>query len=194
MLAVLLCVFTFEVLVGSSSYLQMSRVLEDGLGLWWLHVGALMLAPLAVVLTWLSRTAPERAGRFGRAQLQALLFGAALVVAMLVLRREIFAITHAPPLMDLFADTARRASYRTLLSLAFALLAFGVYLSAVRSGDRMRLYAAYALYVFTAFKVYVFDLESQNQLYRAFSLLVFAAILFVSSHFASRQQRRPVAT
>jgi hypothetical protein len=52
------------------------------------------------------------------------------------------------------------------------------------------LYGAYALYVFTALKVYLFDLESQHQLYRAFSLLVFAAILFVSSHFASRQQRR----
>jgi hypothetical protein len=67
-------------------------------------------------------------------------------------------------------------------------LAFGVYLNAVRDGARMRLHAAYALYVFTAFKVYVFDLESQNQLYRAFSLLVFALILFVSSHFANRQQ------
>ena len=103
---------------------------------------------------------------------------------------EVFAITYAPPLMDLFTDAARRASYRALLSVAYGLLAFGVYLGAVRSGVRVRLHAAYALYVFTAFKVYVFDLESQNQLYRAFSLLVFAAILFVSSHFASRQQRR----
>jgi hypothetical protein len=152
-----------------------------------------MLAPLAVLLTWLGAEAPERALRLSRERLQALLFAAALLVAMLVLRREIFAITHAPPLMDLFSDAARRASYRTLLSLAYALLAFGVYLSAVRTGARPRLYAAYALYAFTAFKVYVFDLESQNQLYRAFSLLVFAAILFVSSHFASRQQRRQLA-
>jgi uncharacterized membrane protein len=91
--------------------------------------------------------------------------------------------------MDLFSDGARRAGYRTILSLAYALLAFGVYLSAVRHGVRVRLYAAYALYVFTAFKVYVFDLEAPNPLYRAFSLLVFAAVLFVSSHFASRQQR-----
>ena len=56
-----------------------------------------------------------------------------------------------------------------------------------------RLHAAYALYVFTAFKVYLFDLDAQNQLYRAFSLLVFAAILVVSSHFASRQERRQLA-
>ena len=109
---------------------------------------------------------------------------------MLLLRREVFAITHAPPLMDWLAESARRASYRTILSLSYALLAFGVYLSAVRNGVRIRLWAAYALYVFTAFKVYVFDLESQNQLYRAFSLLVFAGILFVSSYFANREQRR----
>ena len=108
---------------------------------------------------------------------------------MLLLRREVFAITHAPPLMDLFPDSARRASYRTILSLAYALLAFGVYLNAVRGHRRLQLHAAYALYVFTAFKVYVFDLEAQNQLYRAFSLLVFAVILFVSSHFANRHQR-----
>ena len=50
----------------------------------------------------------------------------------------------------------------------------------------MVLRAAYALFVFTAFKVYIFDLESQNQLYRAFSLMVFAAILFASSWFANR--------
>ncbi len=92
--------------------------------------------------------------------------------------------------MDLFSDVARRASYRTLLSLAYALLAFGVYLSAIRRGERARLYAAYALYAFTAFKVYVFDLEAQHQLDRGSSRLVFAAILFVSSHFASRHQRR----
>ncbi len=60
---------------------------------------------------------------------------------------------------------------------------------AVRSGNRPQLYAAYALYGVTAFKVYIFDLEGQHQLYRAFSLLIFAAILFVSSYFANRQQR-----
>ena len=191
-LAALLCLWTFGALVWSGGYPSMLLILGDGYGLWWLHVGALMLAPLSMLLAWLAAAAPERAGGLSRERLQALLFGAALVVAMLVLRREMFAITHAPPLMDFFSDAARRAGYSTLLSLAYALLAFGVYLSAVRSGVRMRLHAAYALYVFTAFKVYVFDLESQNQLYRAFSLLVFAAILFVSSHFASRQQRRQI--
>lgn len=189
-LAALLCVWTFESLAWSGGYPSMIRILGNGYGLWWLHFGALSLAPIAILLVWLSSEAPERAGGFARRQLQPLLFGAALIVTMLVLRREVFAITHAPPLMDLFSDAARRASYRTLLSLSYALLAFGVYLSAIRSGTRLRLHAAYALYVFTAFKVYLFDLESQNQLYRAFSLLVFAAILFVSSHFASRQQRR----
>jgi hypothetical protein len=64
-----------------------------------------------------------------------------------------------------------------------------VYLQALRSRARHLLHAAYALYLFTAFKVYVFDLEDQNQLYRAFSLLVFAGILFVSSWFAHRQQQ-----
>jgi uncharacterized membrane protein len=189
-LAVLLSLWSFEVLVWPGGYIGMRHILGEGYGLWWLHAGVLMLAPLIALLAWLVREAPERALRMPRERLQALLFMAALAVAMLLLRREVFAITHAPPLMDLFPDAARRASYRTLLSVAYALLAFGVYLGAVRSGVRVRLHAAYALYVFTAFKVYVFDLESQNQLYRAFSLLVFAAILFVSSHFASRQQRR----
>jgi uncharacterized membrane protein len=152
-----------------------------------------MLAPFVVLLAWLGREAPERLWKLDQRQLQALFFGAAIVVAMLVLRREIFAVTHAPPLMDVFGDTARRAGYRMLLSLSYALLAFGVYLQAVRSGSKAFLHAAYALYVFTAFKVYLFDLESQNQLYRAFSLLVLGAILFVSSHFASRQHRREVA-
>jgi hypothetical protein len=190
LLAALLAWWTFAALVWPGGYSSMMHILGAGYGLWWLHAGTLMLVPMMLLLAWLAREAPERALSLPRAQLQALLFLAALGVAMLLLRREVFAITHAPPLMDLFSDSARRASYRTILSLAYALLAFGVYLSAVRSGVRRRLYAAYALYVFTAFKVYVFDLESQNQLYRAFSLLVFAAILFVSSHFASRQQRR----
>jgi len=189
-LAALLIVWTFDVLLWPGGYRDMQSILGVGYGLWWLHIGVAMMAPLILLLIWLTREAPERALNLSREQLQAILFGAALVVAVLLLRREIFAVTHAPPLMDLFPDSARRASYRTILSLAYALLAFGVYLGAVRSGARMRLYAAYALYVFTALKVYFFDLESQNQLYRAVSLLVFAAILFVSSHFASRQQRR----
>lgn len=190
LLAVLLAAWTFPVLVWPGGYGGMRLILGEGFGLWWLHAGTWMLASLLLLLAWLGREAPEHALRMSRERLQALLFAAALVVAMLLLRREVFAVTHAPPLMDLFPDAGRRASYRTLLSVSYALLAFGVYLGAVRSGARFRLYAAYALYGFTAFKVYVFDLESQNQLYRAFSLLAFAAILFVSSHFASRQRRR----
>jgi hypothetical protein len=189
-LAALLAYWTASSLIWSGGYPRMLHIVGDGFGLWWLHFGALGLTPLALLLVWLSNEAPERAGGLVRRQLQPLLFAAALVVTMLVLRREIFAITHAPPLMDFLSDTARRAGYRTLLSLSYAMLALAVYLSAVRGGVRLRLHAAYALYIFTAFKVYLFDLESQNQLYRAFSLLVFAAILFVSSHFASRQQRR----
>jgi hypothetical protein len=193
LLALLLGVWTFDVLLWPGGYTSMCGILGDGFGLWWLHLGVWMLAPLLALLFWLAREAPESALRLPRERLQALLLVAALGVAMLLLRREVFAVTHAPPLADLFPDAARRASYRTLLSVSYALLAFGVYLSALRSGVRARLYAAYALYGFTAFKVYVFDLESQNQLYRAFSLVVFAAILFVSSHFASRQRRRPHA-
>jgi len=141
------------------------------------------------MLVWLGREVPEDAFGLRRDRLQALLYLGALAVAMLLLRREVFAVTHAPPLMDLFPDDARRAAYRTILSLAYALLAFGVYFDAVRKGRRAQLRVAYALYAFTAFKVYFFDLESQNQLYRAFSLLVFAAIAFVSSWFANRQER-----
>ncbi len=189
-LAVLLSLWTWQVLVWPGGYLHMLAILGDGDSLWWLHAGVWLLAPLLLLLAWLAREAPEEALRLPRERLRALLFSVALVLAMLLLRREVFAVTHAPPLMDLFPDSARRASYQTILSVAYALLAFGVYLGAVRSGERVRLYGAYALYVFTALKVYLFDLESQHQLYRAFSLLVFAAILFVSSHFASRQQRR----
>jgi hypothetical protein len=189
-LAALLVVWNFEALIWGGGYRHMLGILGDGHGLWWLHFGALLMTPLLVLFVWLGREAPAEALRLPRARLQALLFGTALVIALLLLRREIFAVTHAPPLMDLFPDDARRASYQMLLSVAYALLAFGVYLNAIRSGVRIRLHAAYALYVFTAFKVYVFDLQSQHQLYRAFSLLVFAAILFVSSHFASRQQRQ----
>ena len=192
-LAVLLTAWTAPVLVWPGGYYSMLAILGDGWGLWWLHVGAWMLVPLLLLLAWLGRETPEEALGMPRERLQALLFAAALAIAMLLLRREVFAVTHAPPLMDLFPDSARRASYQTILSVAYALLAFGVYLGAVRSGVRVRLHAAYALYVFTAFKVYLFDLQSQHQLYRAFSLLVFAAILFVSSHFASRQQRRQLA-
>jgi uncharacterized membrane protein len=191
-LAVLLSLWTWQVLVWPGGYVSMRTILGAGDSLWWLHLGVWMLAPLLVLLAWLAREAPEQALRLSRERLRTLLLGVALLFAMLLLRREAFAITHAPPLMDLFPDSARRASYQTILSVAYALLAFGVYLGAVRSGERMRLYAAYALYVLTALKVYLFDLESQHQLYRAFSLLVFAAILFVSSHFASRQSRQEV--
>jgi hypothetical protein len=187
-LLVILGIWTFDALVWPGGYGSMRRVLGDGYALWWLHGGVLLLAPLLLLLAWLWREAPERALRLSHTQLQTVLFGAALLIAMLLLRREVFAITHAPPFMDLFPSGARRASYRAILSVCYALLAFGVYLNAVRTGSRSRLHAAYALYIFTAFKVYVFDLESQNQLYRAFSLMVFAAILFVSSYFANRQQ------
>jgi uncharacterized membrane protein len=188
-LAAALVFWTFEALVWPGGYGGMRRILGDGYGLWWLHGGVLLMAPLLVLLGWLAREAPAQALRMSRERLQTLLLGVALLLAMLLLRREAFAITHAPPCADLLSEGARRASYRTILSLSYALLAFGVYLSAIRTGVRARLHAAYALYLFTAFKVYVFDLESQNQLYRAFSLLVFAAILFVSSYFANRQQR-----
>lgn len=189
LLAVALVCWTFPVLVWPGGYARLPRILGDGYGLWWLHGGVLLLAPLLLLLAWLAREAPPRALRLSREGLQAALFVTALIVAMLLLRREAFAITHAPPLADLLPDAARRAGYRTILSLAYALLAFGVYVAAIRSGQRGLLRAAYALYLFTALKVYLFDLEAQNQLYRAFSLLVFAAILFVSSYFANRQQR-----
>jgi hypothetical protein len=189
-LAVLLSWWTFAAVVWPGGYGSMLYALGAGFGLWWLHVGTLMLVPLVALLLWLAREVPEHPLRLSRVQLQTLLYLAALGVVMLLLRREVFAITHAPPLMDWLPDSARRASYRTILSLAYALLAFGVYLNAVRNGVRVQLRVAYVLYVFTAFKVYLFDLESQNQLYRAFSLLVFAGILFVSSYFANRQQRR----
>ncbi len=188
-LAAALIVLTSEALLWMGGYSTMERIVGDGFGLWWLHGGVLLMAPLLVLLGRLAREAPESGLGMPRERLQALVFALTLVVAMLLLRREAFAITHAPPFMDLFAEDARRAGYRTILSLSYALLAFGVYVSAVRTGLRPRLHAAYALYVFTAFKVYLFDLEAQNQLYRAFSLLVFAAILFVSSYFANRQQR-----
>jgi uncharacterized membrane protein len=189
LLAGFLLLWTAEVLLWPGGYGSMIRILGDGFGLWWLHVSVLLMAPLLVLLAWLAREAPESALRLPRERLQALLAGAALVVAMLLLRREAFAITHAPPLADWMPEVARRAGYRTILSLSYALLAFGVYLQALRSRARHLLHAAYALYLFTAFKVYVFDLEDQNQLYRAFSLLVFAGILFVSSWFAHRQQQ-----
>jgi uncharacterized membrane protein len=189
-LAAALVVWTFDVLVWPGGYGAMGHILGDGFGLWWLHGGIALLAPLPLLLLWLAREAPERALGVPRERLQHLLGVAALVICMLLLRREIFAITHAPPLMDFFSEAARRASYRTLLSVSYALLALGVYTNAIRTGERARLRAAYALYVFTAFKVYFFDLESQNQLYRAVSLIAFAAILFVSSYFANRQQKK----
>lgn len=188
-LAAALMGWTLEALLWTGGYGSTVRILGDGFGLWWLHGGVLLMAPLILLLGWLAREAPERALRMPRERLQALLLTMALLTTMLLLRREAFAITHAPPFMDLIPDAARHAGFRTILSLSYSLLALGVYLSAIRSSSRMRLHAAYALYVFTAFKVYVFDLEAQNQLYRAFSLLVFAAILFVSSYFANRQQR-----
>jgi hypothetical protein len=189
LLAATLLFWTFQVLVWPGGFAHLQRILGDGSALWWLHGGVLLLAPLLLLLGWLAREAPERALRMSRERIQALLFVTALVIAMLLLRREAFAITHAPPLADLLPDAARRAGYRTILSLSYALLAFGVYTAAIRTGQRGLLRAAYALYLFTALKVYLFDLEAQNQLYRAFSLLVFAAILFVSSYFANRQHR-----
>lgn len=187
-LAVALVFWTLETLVWAGSYGQLVPIVGDGMGLWWLHGGVLLMAPLLVLLAWLGAAAPERAFGFSRAQLQGLLFGTALVVAMLLLRRETFAITHAPPFADLIPAEAQRASYRSILSVSYALMAFGVYVTAIRTGQKARLYAAYALYVFTALKVYLFDLEFQNQLYRASSLIIFAAILFVSSYYANRRQ------
>jgi hypothetical protein len=190
-LAAALLWWTAEALVWPGGTDSMSRILGDGIGLWWLHGGVILMTPLLLVLAWLGREAPERSMGLSRDQLQALLLGAALIVTMLLLRREAFAVTYAPPLVDLLPDEARRAGYRSILSISYALLAFGVYLSAVRQGVRIRLYAAYGLYVITALKVYLFDLEFQNQLYRASSLIIFAAILFASSYYANRYANRP---
>jgi hypothetical protein len=187
--AALLLVWVLEVLVWPGGYGRMLTIVGDGYGLVWLHIGVLLMAPLALLLASLGRDLREPFGSLSAERLRAVCYGAAVIVAMLLLRREMFAITHAPPVADWFSDAARLASYRMLLSLSYAFLAFGVYLGAVRSGNRPQLYAAYALYGVTAFKVYIFDLEDQHQLYRAFSLLIFAAILFVSSYFANRQQR-----
>lgn len=188
----LLVVWVMEALVWPGSYYRLTRIIGDGFGLWWLHGSVLLMATMLLLFVQLYRTAPTRAAGLSTEQIQAVCFLAAIGVTMFLLRREVFALTHAPPFADLFSETARRAAYRMVLSLSYGLLAFGIYLSAVRAGLRPRLYTAYALYVFTAFKVYLLDLESQNQLYRAFSLLIFAAILFVSSYFAQRQ-RRPYA-
>ncbi|UCE87554.1 MAG: DUF2339 domain-containing protein, partial [Deltaproteobacteria bacterium] len=185
----LLLLFSFEAVVWPGSYPHMREILGLGYGLFWLHAGVILMAPLVFLLAQLYRQAPERALGWTRERWQFVCLAAAVVVSMLLLRREVFAITHAPPVADLFAAGAKLAAYRMLLSLAYALLAFGLYLNAVRTGSRLRLYAAYALYAVTAFKVYVFDLEAQHPLYRAFSLLAFAAILFVSSYFANRQRR-----
>jgi hypothetical protein len=189
-LAAALLAWTFEALLWSGGYGHPERILGDGFGLLWLHVGVILLAPLLVLLAWLAREAPEAAFGMSRDRIQALLLGIALAIAMLLLRREAFAVTHAPPLADWIRDGAERASYRSILSVSYALLAFGVYVSAIRRKLRAGLHAAYALYVFTALKVYLFDLESQNQLYRASSLIIFAAILFVSSYYANRQANR----
>lgn len=189
-LAAALLGWTFEVLAWSRDYGQLGHILGDGIGLWWLHGGVLLMAPLLLLLIWLAREAPETSMGMSRDQLRGLLLGIALIVAMLLLRREAFAITHAPPLMDFIPEEARRAGYRSILSVSYALLAFGIYVQAVRSGQKLRLHFAYAVYVFTALKVYLFDLESQNQLYRASSLIIFAAILFVSSYYANQQENQ----
>jgi len=189
-LAVALLAFSFEALLWSRSYGHQTHILSEGAVLPWLHFGVLLMLPLPLMLVWLARGAPESALGISRERLQALLLGIALVLAMLLLRRETFAITHTPPLMDLFSNGARQASYRSILSVSYALLALGVYVVAIRRRLRMGLYAAYALYVVTALKVYLFDLESQNQLYRASSLIIFAVILFASSYYANRQANR----
>ncbi|MDH3520280.1 MAG: DUF2339 domain-containing protein, partial [Myxococcales bacterium] len=185
--ALLLSVWVLEALAWHGSYSGMLRILGDGYGLWWLHLGTFLMLPLVLLFAAVGASLRAPLGRLSAEQLQLACFGAALIIGMLLLRREVFAITHAPPVADFFPGAARLASYRMLLSMSYAFLAFGIYLHAVRAASRPRLHAAYALYVVTAFKVYVFDLESQNQLYRACSLLVFAAILFVSSYFANRQ-------
>jgi hypothetical protein len=184
----LLLLWVVDVLFWPGGYGHMSRILGHGYSLWWLHTGVLLMAPLVWLLAQLGRGIDKPLGWLKLSHLRAAFFGAALIVTLLLLRREIFAITHAPPVADFFSADARLASYRMLLSLAYAFLAFGIYLNAIRAQSRARLHAAYALYVMTALKVYIFDLESQNQLYRAFSLLIFAAILFVSSYFANRHR------
>ncbi|MEE8580930.1 MAG: DUF2339 domain-containing protein [Myxococcota bacterium] len=176
----LLLVFIGNVLIWPGRF--------GGAYLGWMHLAVLLMLPLVFLLFQLLRDAPERALAFNRQQLQAACLAAAVLVVMLLLRREVFAITHAPPIADLFSNTARQSAYNMLLSLCYALVAFGLYLNALRNQQRLRLRAAYALYLFTAFKVYLFDLEAQNQLYRAFSLLAFAALLFVSSYFANRRR------
>lgn len=188
--AALLTVWVAEVLFWPTSYGGMTRILEPEVGLWWLHVGVLLLIPLLLFYWWLMRTAPDEAFGQNRAQLRIACFAAAVIITMFLLRREIFAVTHAPPLRGLFPLDARRASYRMLLSLSYAALAFGIYLRAVWKDERPRLYVAYALYVFTAVKVILLDIESSNQLYRGFSVVLVGIILMLSHYFAERQRTR----
>lgn len=186
----LLLMFMGGEILWIGGYGGLRNIVGQGLGLWWLHAGVLMMLPILLLFASLARDTPERVAGFSRETVRAACFAAAILIAMLLLRREVFALTHGPPLGDLFGEMARRAAYRTILSLGYAMMAFGIYVRAIQADNRRWLQVAYALYVFTAFKVYVFDLESQNQLYRAFSLLVFAAILFVSSYYANRQKAR----
>jgi len=108
-LALLLSFWALEPLLWWGGYPQMLRILGDGHGLWWLHAGALLMLPLALLFFRLAGEMPERTGRFSGEQLRVMLFAASLVVVMLVLRREIFAITHAPPLAGTKCSRVRAA-------------------------------------------------------------------------------------
>ncbi len=186
----LLTFWVLDDLLWPVPYRRMVRVLDPDMGLWWLHGGVLFMLPLVVLFARLVAHVPDGLGKLSRDQVRALCFAAAVVVTMLLMRREIFAITHAPPLADLFPDAARRSWYRMLLSLSYAALAFGIYLSAIRTDLRLRLYAAYSLYVFIALKVMVLDIESRNQLYRGFSVVAMGLVLILSHYFAQRQRMR----
>ena len=88
----------------------MRGILGLGYGLFWLHAGVLMLVPLVFLFAQLLREAPDRALGWTRERWQFVCLAAAVLVSMLLLRREMFAITHAPPVADLFAASAQLAA------------------------------------------------------------------------------------
>ena len=54
-LAAALIVFTLGALLWMGGFSTMEQLVGEGFGLWWLHGGVLLMAPLLVLLVWLIR-------------------------------------------------------------------------------------------------------------------------------------------
>ena len=155
------------------------------------HSGSLLLLLVIFVASFVvfppkKSSPPTAEAEESRKQFGSKLLLGSLILMLFVIRRELHSLIFLPPLADAILPMNRESAYQMSLSCAYALVSFVLYLVGVNKEERSLIRIAYALFAVTGFKVYLYDLGSVAQIYRALSLLVFGMVLLISEFLKQR--------